>query len=442
MCARRPVHRQFTGQPSARRMHRSRTEQLEMLSLLGSCLLLVGLLPAASAGVNVADMASSLGGGPGLASWSDSATVPRLDFKKKSTKQLLKERGPGSPPIVLVNALKGLEQLMRFGKTKNIKSALAGDGGPGNRPIMPSGVKVGQSAAFSYWDNSMVWRGHAGSEMKDIPGQREWHSWYYENGMPTKKFFKHFDKENSSAPYLYWLSSLPEEAVGFDTRPVLCKKFSPAQMLDDCLRKDRAAEPDAVGAVWANTGGLLTHGHFDRENGIFLQLKGIKRWTFWQPPDLGSLCFYPYNHPANRQIQADLGEGLGTPCPKMAGVHNRSIDLGPGEILLVPPLYVHKVETVSPSLSYTVSYPDPTTDQHDQVTEALVKHITSLIINRKNALRTAPVGAEYKLKGPLVGKSAAAVKKRAVASAALRYGLRLALVSTLGSMVRHLRLVV
>ena len=102
--------------------------------------------------------------------------------------------------------------------------------------------------------------------------------------------------------------------------------------------------------------------------------------------NLGSLCFYPYNHPANRQIQADLGEGVGTPCPKMAGVHNRSIDLGPGEILLVPPLYVHKVETVSPSLSYTVSYPDPTTDQHDQVTDALVKHITSLIINRNRVV--------------------------------------------------------
>ena len=165
-----------------------------------------------------------------------------------------------------------------------------------------------------------------------------------------------------------------------------------------------------------------------------MQLKGVKRWTFWQPNDLGNLCFYPYNHPANRQIQANLGEGVGTPCPKMAGLHNRSIDLGPGEILLVPAYYVHKVETVVPSLSYSIAYPDPITDQHDKISDGLVNSITSLVIHRRNALRTEPVGAAYDLKGPLVGKSTVAGKKRAVASAALRYGLRLTLLTCLGTM--------
>jgi len=112
----------------------------------------------------------------------------------------------------------------------------------------------------------------------------------------------------------------------------------------------------------------------------------------------------------------------------MAGLHNRSIDLGPGEILLVPAYYVHKVETVVPSLSYSIAYPGPT-DQHDKISDGLVNSITSLVIHRRNALRTEPVGSAYDLKGPLVGKSTVAGKKRAVASAALRYGLRFTLLT-------------
>ena len=351
------------------------------MTMLGSTLLLASLLPtAASSGLDIDAMASALGNEPTAVSWSwtDSASVERLDFRKKSTKRLLKQRGPGSPPIVLLNALKDLDPVMRYGKPKYLTSSLPMD--EQKQQVLPSGVKVGKVAAFSYWDNSMAWRGHqVGSEMKDIPGQREWHSWHYEESMTAKKFFKHFDKKEHSAPYLYWLSSLPQEVIGIDTRPILCKKFAPPKQMNDCLRVGRAPDPDTVGAVWANTGGLLTHGHFDRENGIFIQLKGVKRWTFWQPKDLGSLCFYPYNHPANRQIQADLGEGVGTPCPKMAGLWNRSIDLGPGEVLLVPPSYVHKVDTRKSSLSYSISYPDPVTDQHDAVTDGLVKHITTCV---------------------------------------------------------------
>ena len=119
----------------------------------------------------------------------------------------------------------------------------------------------------------------------------------------------------------------------------------------------------------------------------------------------------------------------------MAGLHNRSIDLGLGEILLVPAYYVHKVETAVPSLSYSIAYPDPMiTDQHDKISDGLVNSITSLVIHRRNALRTEPVGSAYDLKGPLVGKSTVAGKKRAVASAALRYGLRLTLLTCLGIM--------
>lgn len=122
-------------------------------------------------------------------SWADSKSVERLDFRKKSTKMMLNERRPGAPPVVVVNALKDLEPLMRFAKTKYLRSSLTESYG-GRKAAMPSGVKVGQVPAFSYWDNSMAWRGYAGSEMKDIPGQRAWHSWHYEDNIPVKTFFK------------------------------------------------------------------------------------------------------------------------------------------------------------------------------------------------------------------------------------------------------------
>ena len=60
---------------------------------------------------------------------------------------------------------------------------------------------------------------------------------------------------------------------------------------------------------------------------------------------LGKLCFHPYMHPSSRQVQADMGEGVGAPCPSAAGLHNRTVTMRPGDVLIVPSYHVHRVET-------------------------------------------------------------------------------------------------
>ena len=67
---------------------------------------------------------------------------------------------------------------------------------------------------------------------------------------------------------------------------------------------------------------------FHRETTIFMQIRGKKRFTLWHPADIGNLCMHPHAHPALRQSQADMGEGVGVDCPAFARAHNRSVELG------------------------------------------------------------------------------------------------------------------
>jgi hypothetical protein len=74
-----------------------------------------------------------------------------------------------------------------------------------------------------------------------------------------------------------------------------------------------------------------------------------------------------YSHPSNRQLQADLGKGVGHPCPSQPVLHNRTVTLNPGEILLVSPYYVHYIESIGGSLSYSISYLPHESDFHERV---------------------------------------------------------------------------
>ena len=91
--------------------------------------------------------------------------------------------------------------------------------------------------------------------------------------------------------------------------------------------------------------------HFDREAIIFVQLSGHKRWTFFHPTQLSDLCMYPYAHPALRSLQADIGNNVGIECERSKGLHNRSITLNPGDLLIVGPYHVHRVEAIDDSIS-------------------------------------------------------------------------------------------
>eukprot|EP01048_Picozoa_sp_COSAG05_P027380 COSAG05_NODE_7963_length_751_cov_1.340491_2_plen_82_part_01 len=47
---------------------------------------------------------------------------------------------------------------------------------------------------------------------------------------------------------------------------------------------------------------------------------------------------------------------IGAPCPTARGLHNRTVIVRAGDALIIPPLHIHRVETLSASINYNVRH--------------------------------------------------------------------------------------
>ena len=276
--------------------------------------------------------------------WHERVDVEVVDFRDEGVQARLKARGPGAPPLLIRNALTkttskkfgSLAQLTKFGRTSVVKKLLK----EGGSTI--AGVKTNKhSPHFQYWDNSIQWLGRP--EMKDHKKRHAWHRWKYDDTMIVDKFFRAFAK--NSTPHLYWQNAIPPDVIGINPRPALCRRAASSEFEQSC------SDEATAGTMWLNSAGQIAHAHFDREAIIFVQLSGHKRWTFFHPLQLSDLCMYPYAHPALRCLQADIGNNVGIECERSKGLHNRSITLNPGDLLIVGPYHVHRVEAISDSIS-------------------------------------------------------------------------------------------
>ena len=372
-------------------------------------------------------------GGVWADKWADSPHLEEFDFNDKTTHKLLKARPVGSPPILVRNGVAGLEPLLALKSTRKMKKLLASMG----TKEMPGEVKHHKTALFSYWDDTTQWTGKSG--MLNLPKeyQRSWHQWR-KKPCSQKYYFKH--AEESAAPYLYFLMELATERLNFESDPrvTLCRRFAPKKMEDTCIHTvdpNTGQSEDSPPFLWGNTAGLLTQAHFDRETNMFLQIKGYKKWTFFEPSQLGDLCFYPYAHPSARQVQADMfnsdgiHDGVGARCAAYEKLHNRTVIVGPGDVLIVPPYHVHRVETLNGSVGYSISYKDAHVMSHNHFEDKFVQDLISTVLNHKTV-------AKYERKCDRRGKCEKSeeevAKPRAKASAALRYMLRETLKAAIG----------
>ena len=312
--------------------------------------------------------------------WTDRSDVEVLDFKNEKHRERLKIRGPGAPPLVIKNGLTksankkhgSLVELAKFGRLKVVKGLLKSNG------ATMGGVQMNKkSNLFSYWDKSILWLGK--DDMTNHKNQHAWHQWRFNNEMPVDKFFRAFGK--NSTPHLYWKQDIPNDVIGINPRPALCKRVAMRAYEKVC------AEEPGEGTMWLNSAGQIASAHFDREFVIFLQLKGRKRWTFFAPTQLGDLCLYPYVHPALRQLQANLGNGVGAgltgigkACPRSAGVHNRSITVEPGDMLIVGPYHVHRVEAMEDSISYSFPFDSQEKRTHSLVGDTLYENVVTTVL--------------------------------------------------------------
>ena len=129
-------------------------------------------------------------------------------------------------------------------------------------------------------------------------------------------------------------------------RPMLCSRFASSELETTC------SEMKEEGNIWLNSAGVEAQAHFDADQNIFLQLRGEKRFTLWDASLAGKMCHYPFSHPAQRQSLADFGDGIGVPCPSLMASQNYTVTVSAGDVLIIPPFWLHRVEALSPSISY------------------------------------------------------------------------------------------
>ena len=105
--------------------------------------------------------------------------------------------------------------------------------------------------------------------------------------------------------------------------------------------------------LWAGKAGLVTHTHYDAQYNFFVQLRGRKRFTLLAPhvPLPQFSCLHPhYGHlsPAPSPFAAPAASERDVRKFEHDGLALTAYiaELGPGDMLIVPPFWWHHVETL------------------------------------------------------------------------------------------------
>ena len=103
--------------------------------------------------------------------------------------------------------------------------------------------------------------------------------------------------------------------------------------------------------IWISSSGMITHTHFDQDYNLFVQLVGSKRFTLWSSFHHELMYTYPRVHPMWHKSQVNYQHVDTHKFPAYEKAKAVQIELGPGDVLYVPPYTWHYVETLSPSVS-------------------------------------------------------------------------------------------
>jgi hypothetical protein len=162
--------------------------------------------------------------------------------------------------------------------------------------------------------------------------------------MTTEAFFKCIQKDPSdpvcSDGYEghYYFGSVPD-SLRDDVMP------------DDLLYHTERDYKARKQFMWMSSAGMITHTHFDQDYNFFVQLVGKKRFTLWSPLQHELMYVYPRVHPMWHKSRVNYRAVDLEKFPAFAQAKGRQIELGPGDMLFVPPYTWHYVETLTPSVS-------------------------------------------------------------------------------------------
>ena len=160
--------------------------------------------------------------------------------------------------------------------------------------------------------------------------------------MTSKKFF-HKLRNPSEGEFLYFtgdIDQLGPWALG-DIQPL-------SELLS--LNPKRSSVN-----VWMGQPHVIAHCHYDGYHNLYAQLYGTKKFTLFQPTNWPGLYPYPFLHPSHAQAQVNLSDAKDIEnFPLADRVRAIEIVLKPGDLLYMPPLWFHLVESMELSISVNV----------------------------------------------------------------------------------------
>lgn len=127
----------------------------------------------------------------------------------------------------------------------------------------------------------------------------------------------------------------------------------------DWLFVDRHEEFNST-TLWVGGNGVSTAAHYDMSHNFFIQLVGTKRFLLAPPSAHSELNLYPWLHPLGIFTSRPQQPSLSTqppphPAEAAALVDAVTADLGPGDVLYLPPLWFHTAVAGSRTPSIAVN---------------------------------------------------------------------------------------
>jgi ribosomal protein L16 Arg81 hydroxylase len=106
--------------------------------------------------------------------------------------------------------------------------------------------------------------------------------------------------------------------------------------------------------VWMGEAGVTSQAHYDASYNFFAQLVGRKRFLLFDPKEYKNLYMYPMLHPYARQSQVNLETPDLVTFPNVPKARAIEAILEPGDVLYLPPYWLHHVTALDLSISVNV----------------------------------------------------------------------------------------
>ena len=104
---------------------------------------------------------------------------------------------------------------------------------------------------------------------------------------------------------------------------------------------------DSIAALWGGSEGAVAPLHFDPFHNMFFQFRGVKRFTLFHPSQYDRAYLHPRLHLRHRQAQVNLHDLDLARFPRAANLRSGiQVDVSPGDVLWLPPLWLHQVESL------------------------------------------------------------------------------------------------